>query len=70
MKENGGLSATLRSRRTQSQSHFVAPAPSLCPSARTLLPLLPFSRHLDHAHVKVCVLSGTVSHVPIIVVSS
>ena len=64
VKENGGQSKTLRIRRTQTPKSFQGSCPSLFQPARTLLPLLPFSRHLGHFHLKVCVLPVTLlSHV-------
>lgn len=36
------------------QTHSSVPVPSLYQPARTLLPLLPFSRHLGHFHLEVC----------------
>ena len=64
VKENGGQSKTLRIRRTQTPKSFQGSCPSLFQPARTLFPLLPFSRHLGHFHLKVCVLPVTLlSHV-------
>lgn len=71
VKENSGQSETLRIRRTQTPKSFQGCCPSLFQPSRTLLPLLPFSRHLGHFHLKVGVLPVTLlSHVPTSMVSS
>lgn len=55
VKEKDGQSETLRVRRTQTPNSFQCPCPiSVYQPARTLLPLLPFSRHLGHFHLEVC----------------
>ena len=70
VKEKDGQTESLRIR-TPSPKSFQGSCPYLFQPARTLLPSLPFSRHLGHFHLKVCILPvPLLSHVPTSMVSS